>query len=374
MARKKQAKKPPTPPRFKHRLQTLQQRLRATKAQALLVTNPHDIHYLTGFTGEDSWALVPERGSRVTIFSDFRFQEQIQRQAPHATAIIRKKGLVAELRQRVQQRGYEKLALQPEYVTLSVRHALKKELGASTLIEIDDGLLHQRSVKDAEEIRTIQQALIIQQKAFEQTLDILEPGLTEIEIAGYLEYCMRCLGAEGTSFPTIVAVDANAALPHYMPGQSKLKRGSTLLIDWGATYHGYCSDLTRVVALGSMKPKMRAIYDIVREAQHAAIGAIAPGASLKAVDAIARQHIKQAGYGKQFGHGLGHGIGLDVHELPTLSPRSSDVLRPGQVVTVEPGIYLPGVGGVRIEDDVAVTDEGAKVLSDLPNSRSSAII
>jgi Xaa-Pro aminopeptidase len=255
-----------------------------------------------------------------------------------------------------------------------VRNALKKQLGAKALVEVEDGMLNQRAVKDQSEIRTIRQALSIQQRAFEQTLDIIKPGMTEIEIAGYLEYCMRSLGAEGTSFPTIVAVDANGALPHYQPAGKKLKRGSTLLIDWGAQYKGYCSDLTRIVALGSMKPQVREIYDITLEAQQAAIEAIRPGVSLTEVDRAARDHIKRAGYGKQFGHGLGHGIGLDVHEQPTLSPRSEGELEPGHVITVEPGIYLPGVGGVRIEDDVAVTARGAKVLSDLPKTRTSAII
>ena len=374
MAKKKRSQKPAVPEPFKQRLQTLKQRLRDTKAEALLVTSANDIRYLTGFSGEDSWVVISARGSRPTILSDFRFEEQIQRQAPHATTIIRKQGLAAELKKLIDRKHIQKLGLQPGHVTLQVRGALKKQLGASTLVEIDDGLIEQRSVKDPGEIRTIKQALNIQQQAFLDTCAMLKPGMTEIEVAGYLEYRMRSLGAEGTSFPTIVAAEANGALPHYQPANRKLKEGTTLLIDWGAKYQGYCSDLTRMVALGSMKRRIREIYDIALEAQQAAIEAIGPGVSVKEVDEAARAIIRDAGFGKRFGHGLGHGIGLDVHELPVLSPRGEGELKPGQVVTVEPGIYLPGVGGVRIEDDVAVTRRGGRVLSDLPKTRASAII
>ncbi|HEX7010598.1 MAG TPA: M24 family metallopeptidase, partial [Phycisphaeraceae bacterium] len=188
-------------------------------------------------------------------------------------------------------------------------------------------------------------------------------------------YQMRKLGADGPSFPTIVAADASASLPHAIPGPRKLRKNGIVLIDWGARWGGYCSDLTRVVALGRMPPKLREIYQIVLDAQLAAIDAIAPGKPLKEVDAAARRLIERAGYGRQFGHSLGHGIGLDIHEMPTLSPRSDKgELEPGHVVTVEPGIYLPGIGGVRIEDDVLVTPRGAQVLSRLPKDLKSAMI
>jgi Xaa-Pro aminopeptidase len=176
------------------------------------------------------------------------------------------------------------------------------------------------------------------------------------------------------SFPSIIAADANASLPHAVPGKKKIKAGGIVLIDWGAKWGGYCSDLTRVVAVGKMKPKIREIYKIVLDAQVAAIDAIAPGKRLCDIDAVARRAIDKAGYGERFGHSLGHGIGLDIHEQPVLAAKAKGELRPGQVVTVEPGIYLPGVGGVRIEDDVLVTPRGRKVLSDLPKSLESAII
>ena len=359
---------------LRDRLRALQKRLRETDADALLVTNARDIRYLTGFVGDDSWALLPTRGSSVHILSDFRFEEQIQREAPHAKLVLRKGPMSDALKGLVDRRNVQRIALQAEHVTLAQRKGLAKKLGARRIAELDDGLLQQRAIKSDDEIKAIRKALRIQEQAFVQTLAFIEPGRTENEITAFLEYRMRALGADGVSFPTIVAADANASLPHAIPGRKKVKQGGSVLIDWGARWGGYCSDLTRVVALGRMKPKIREIYQIVFDAQQAAIDAIAPGQPMKAVDEIARQYIADHGYGERFGHSLGHGIGLDIHEQPTLSPRSQGVLEPGHVVTVEPGIYVPGVGGVRIEDDVLVTERGRRILSRLPKTLESAII
>jgi len=374
MAKKKSARKIGNPPHLADRVRTMQKRLRSTGASALLATNPCDIRYLTGFIGDDSWALIPMRGAKVYILSDFRFREQIQNEAPHATAIMRQKGLVEELGLLASKIKAKKIALQPDYTTLSIRKALAKHLGAKRLMAIDDGLIQQRAVKDADEIKAIRKALSIQQRAFRETCDFIKPGQSEYEVAAYLEYRMRSLGADGVSFPSIVAADANASLPHAVPGKKKIKAGGLVLIDWGAKWGGYCSDLTRVVAIGKMKPKMREIYKIVLDAQITAIHAIAPGKRLCDIDAVARRVIEKAGYGERFGHSLGHGIGLDIHEQPVLSAKAKGELQPGHVVTVEPGIYLSGVGGVRIEDDVLVTPRGHKTLSDLPKSLESAII
>jgi len=237
-----------------------------------------------------------------------------------------------------------------------------------------DGLLMQRAVKTPEEVSLIRKALAIQQEAFKRTCRFIKPGRSEVEVAAYLEYEMRKLGADGPSFNTIIAADANASLPHAIPGKKKIRKGGIVLIDWGAKYGGYCSDLTRVVGVGAMSRKMREVYQVVLDAQMAAIDAIAPGKKLADIDKVARDIITRAGYGKAFGHSLGHGIGLDIHEQPTLASRSVGELQPGHIVTVEPGIYLPGVGGVRIEDDVLVTPRGGQVLSSLPKSLESAMI
>lgn len=365
---------PVTPPRLALRIRHLQQRIRAWGTSSLLITNATDIRYLTGFEGEDSWALVPARSAKLYVLSDFRYEEQIRREAPHVMATIRKESLVDELVKLTTKHQAGRIALQSHHTTLSMRKMLVKKLGARRLVGVEDQLLNQRSVKDQKEVALIQKAAAIQQDAFQKTIAKIKPGQTEHQICALLEYTMRSLGADGTSFPSIVAADANASLPHAIPGRKKVRAGGILLIDWGARFRGYCADLTRVVALGKMPSKIKQIYQIVLEAQLAAIDAIKPGKPVKEVDQVARDIIANAGYGDQFGHGLGHGVGLDIHEQPVLSERSEAVLEPGHVVTVEPGIYLPGVGGVRIEDDVLVTARGRRLLTHLPKSLDSVII
>lgn len=359
----------------KTRISRLQNRLKKAGAAALLVTNPRDIRYLTGFVGDDSWALVRASASQVHVLSDFRFDEQIRSEAPQVKAIMRKKSLADELAKLADRLRLDRVGLQADHVTLVQRKTLVKALGgARRLAELDDGLLMQRAIKDDDEIARITQALKLQQQAYQATLATIEPGQSEFEVAARLEYEIRRRGADGVSFPSIVAADANASLPHAIPGQARLRRKGIVLFDWGARYQGYCGDMTRVVGLGGMPAKMREVYQIVLEAQMAAIDAIAPGKAMQEIDAVARGIITKAGYGKAFGHSLGHGVGLDIHEQPTLSPRSTGVLEPGHIVTVEPGIYLPGVGGVRIEDVVLVTPDGHRVLSQLPKDLKSAMI
>ncbi len=374
MAKMPKSLKSKQPTHLAERVRQMRKRLKPAGASALLLTNPCDIRYLTGFVGDDSWALIPMRGSKVYILSDFRFEEQIQNESPHAVAIMRKKTLVEEVAVLTKRLGADKIAVQPGTMTLSIRKTLAKHLGARRILAMDDGMFAQRAIKDDGEVKAIRKAISIQQQAFRETCDFIKPGQSEYEVAAYLEYRMRALGADAVSFPSIVAADANASLPHAVPGKTKIKAGGIVLIDWGAKWEGYCSDLTRVVGVGKMKPKIREIYQIVLDAQVAAIDAIRPGKRQSEIDAVARRVIEKAGYGDRFGHSLGHGIGLDIHELPVLATKANGVLEPGQVVTVEPGIYLPGIGGVRIEDDVLVTARGHKVLSDLPKSLESAII
>ncbi len=369
---------------YKSRLAALRQRLRDAEkpdVDAALIVNPADTRYLTGFIGDDSWTVVMAGGRKTYIISDTRFEEQIKAEAPHVTAVIRQNTSLAEtLKKVVGDLKIKKLGVQKAYITALQLEKIRDELGKKKAVPWDDGMLEQRSVKDAAEVALIRKAGRIQQEAYLEMLDDAEPGLREYEVAAFLEYRIRALGADGVSFRSIVAADRNAALPHAIPGRRKLKPGGIMLVDWGAKLGGYCSDMTRVVAFGSMKPKLREVYQVVLEAQQAGIDAIRPGANQRAVDAAARKVVDDAGYGKRFGHGLGHGLGLDIHEAPVLSPRADEdaELQPGHVVTVEPGIYLSGVGGVRIEDDVVVTASasggGHTVLTDLPKSLESAII
>lgn len=365
-----------TPPHLVARIQVLQKRIKKNDADALLITNPKDIRYLTGFVGDDSWAVVPAKGDAVRVISDFRFEEQIQREAPYMRVTMREGAISDALVQVRDELGFKHLAVQNDHMTLAQFKQLKKKLGKRRLEPMDDGLLKQRAVKDDAEVRAIRAALTIQQDAFGQMLKLLTGSkpVTEAYAAAQLELTMRIGGADGPSFPTIIAADANASLPHAIPGRAKIKSGGIVLVDWGARSGGYCSDLTRVVAIGRMPAKIREIYKVTLDAQLAAIDAIAPGRTFKEIDAVVRDLITAAGYGDRFGHSLGHGIGLDIHEQPTLSSRSEGVLEPGHVVTVEPGIYLPGIGGVRIEDDILVTRTGCEVLSDLPKDLESAII
>ena len=368
---------PPTPAALTARLKPLRQRVRDAGHDAVLVINPVDTRYLTGFVGDDSWTLVPVKGTKVYVLSDARFDEQIAREAPHVNAVMRKRSLVDELKMLRDRLKLSRVAVQKGSLTVDRFDAIKKGLGARAVAAWDDGLITQRAVKDAGEVKLIAKAGKIQQAAFRELRDFIEPGQTESEVAAFLEYRMRCLGADGVSFPSIVAADANAALPHAIPGKTKIKKNGLVLIDWGAKFKGYCSDMTRVIFTGKGPSKeMRKVYQVVLDAQLAGIDACRPGVRLREVDAAARKVIVDAGYGDRFGHGLGHGIGLDIHEDPRLShlADAQAVLEPGQVVTVEPGVYLPGVGGVRIEDDVLITGRGHRVLTDLPKAIESATI
>lgn len=366
-----------TPETLANRLRTLRKRVRDAGHDAVLVINPVDTRYLTGFVGDDSWTLVPARGTKVYVLSDARFEEQIAREAPHVAAVMRQRSLVAELKTLRDRLKLTRVAVQKSSLTVARLEALKKGLSARGVAPWDDGLITQRAIKDADEVKLIARAGKIQQAAFRELCDFIQPGQTEAEVAAFLEYRMRCLGADGVSFPSIVAADANAALPHAIPGRTKLKKNGLVLIDWGAKYGGYCSDMTRVVFIGrGPSKKMKEVYRVVLDAQVAGIAACRPGVRLREVDAAARKVIDDAGFGERFGHGLGHGIGLDIHEAPRLSHLADEhaELEPGHVVTVEPGVYLPGVGGVRIEDDVLITGRGHRVLTDLPKSLESATI
>ena len=360
---------------FLARVNALRKRIPTWRCDALLITNSRDIRYLTGFVGDDSWAIVSASSSRVTLLSDSRFDEEIARFAPQTKKVIRKStvSLAQALNDELSNKS-RNVAIQDAYVTLSQRRTLEDKVKGVTFVPVDDGLLNQRAVKDKTEVAEIRKAVAIQQQALKNTLAYVKPGMSELQVAAFLEYQMMDLGAEAPGFQSIVGAGANSSLPHYRPAQAKVKNNHIILFDWGARYEGYCSDMTRVVALGKMPKKIQEIYKIVLEAQLAAIDVIKPGALCRDVDKAARDVIRKAGYDKRFQHGLGHGIGLNIHESPRFGPNSEGELVEGHVVTVEPGIYLPGIGGVRLEDDILVTKKGHEVLCDLPKDIKSAII
>ena len=343
------------------------------KLPALLVTSPHDQVYLTGFDGEDGAVLVTPRA--VYLLTDRRFGEAADTNAPWAHKVLRRRSIAHEVAKIAKRRRLARIAIQPEHVSVDVQRALRKTLtGIATRTGARGIVSDLRLCKDDHEIAVIRTAIDIAQRAFTTTRRWIKPGRTERQIAAYLDYQMRRLGADASSFPTIVAVDANGSLPHHRPSDRPVKPGSAILIDWGARLDGYCSDLTRVLFVGRIAPRLGRVYQVVLDAQVKAIRAAGPTMRADRVDAVARKRITEAGYGERFGHGLGHGLGLDIHEQPTVSKRSQAQLSAGMVFTVEPGIYLPGVGGIRIEDDVLVTPDGIQVLSTLTKTLQDMVL
>ncbi|MBN1511480.1 MAG: aminopeptidase P family protein [Phycisphaerae bacterium] len=339
---------------------------------AYLLSNRADHYYLAGFSGEDSALLVTR--SQVWVISDGRFEEAIRKECPWAKVTLRKGMLPAEIGAVCRKLRLRSLAVQSDHLTLDDHAAIRKAVRPARLVNAPPLVNEMRLRKDKAELKVMDQAIRVAEEAFQAMRRSIRIGQTEIELAARLEYEMARRGSTSPAFPSIVAEGANGALPHAVPGKRKVRKGSAILFDWGATVGFYRSDLTRMVFVGTIPPKFRKIYGIVLEAQEKAIRAVRPGERMCDVDAVARNHIAGTGYGRQFGHGLGHGLGLDVHEAPSLSWRSDQKLEPGMVVTVEPGIYLPGTGGVRIEDDVLVTPTGCRVLSRLPKDIDSAVV
>lgn len=352
------------------RIDSLRGELDARKLDAFLVTREVNVHYLTGFTGEDSVLLVGTRGGKsgVVLVTDFRYQEEAAESAPSAKTVMRKHPIMVEAARTARRRGWTKLGFELTGMLAADRDDLARE-GRSVKrkrirIKGVRGLLEAlRAVKSPAEVEAIRRAVRVAERAGRTARSFFREGRTELEVARRVARRMEDLGAMSAAFPTIAAFDARGSLPHAKPGEARARRDSVLLLDWGARCDFYCSDLTRVFALTSIPKRLRGMHALVLEAQRAAIARIGPGVPAREVDAAARAVIRKAGWGKRFGHGAGHGIGLEVHEAPRLGARSGDTLRAGMVVTVEPGVYIAGRGGVRIEDDVVVTEDGAEVLS-----------
>ncbi len=338
--------------------------MRDRELDGLLVQDRMDQYWLTGFTGEDGMVLVTER--KVVLLTDGRFDEAATREAPWARKVLRKTRGPEETAREIARARLERVGYDPQQMTIGSFTALRKAARPTSLVAASGLIGPLREIKDAGEVRRIRAAIDCAQKSFQALRRWLRPGQTEREIAARLVYEMQKRGAQEPAFPPIVAAGATSSLPHYTPGSRKLKANQGLLIDWGARLNWYVSDLTRVIVVGTMPRRLERIYEIVRAAHDEAVAALAPGRTGAEIDGIARRLISKAGYGERFMHSLGHGIGLDVHEQPRLSKLAKEPLAAGMVVTVEPGIYLPGFGGVRLESDVLITRRGYEVLSDLP--------
>jgi Xaa-Pro aminopeptidase len=361
-------------PSFATRRRKLRSLIRKADVDALLVTNFKNVTYLTGFTGDDSYLLATQSDER--LITDPRYTTQLEEECPGLPLEVRMPGVtmtVATTRA-VKRAGIERLGLEASSATLSLQGSLAKALPNVRLMATENLVERLRIVKDKDEIQATRVACQQARRAFDAVRAGLTPDMTELEVAAELEYQARRFGAKALSFPAIVAVGPRAALPHATPTQRRLSESDFTLIDWGANSGLYMSDLTRIIVTGRISPKLRKVYGVVLKAQLAAIDAIRPGLTCEQVDAVARKIIKRAGLGKAFGHGLGHGTGLEIHEAPRLAVGQKTKLRPGMIVTVEPGVYLPGWGGVRIEDDVLVTRAGHEVLTDVPKQLEDCAI
>lgn len=360
---------------LRRRRSVLSRARRKRSLDAVLVTTPRDVSYLSGFTGEDSFLLFSRRWC--VLLTDGRYTEQAGKECEGIDVFTRTGGMAKAVGTCLKGRRVRRLGVQADALTLAWRDTLDKAVGGRTLVPLSSMTSTCRMVKDDGEVKAIRKAIRIAQSSFQELIaggaKGLE-GLAEREVAANLEYLMRCAGADGASFETIVAAGPGSSQPHYRPGSRRLRKGDAVLIDWGARVGGYCSDLTRVLFLRRIPPKFKEIYPVVLEAQQRAVDAIRPGRRCSTIDAAAREVIDEAGFGPHFVHSLGHGVGRDVHEAPALGRSVSLPLRRGMVVTVEPGIYLPGVGGVRIEDDVLVTPNGAKRLSSLSRSMETMVL
>jgi Xaa-Pro aminopeptidase len=355
------------------RRERIQRRMRKEGLSGLLVTNEVNVRYLTGFTGDSSYLLLTPTDQ--WILSDARYDEQLTTECPDLDAVIRRppQTLVEILTATATPLKLRHLALESDAVTLSLHDQLASGLPAVELVATRGWVEQLREIKDREEIRAIRRAIQVAERAFGVIRAGLRGEQTEMGIAAHLEHQIRDFGGEGFSFPAIVAAGPRAALPHARPTHSSIGGSGSVLFDWGAVVDGYRSDLTRLLTTAKIPPKLERVYQVVLTAQQQAIAVIRPGALLSEVDAVARGIIDAAGFGKRFGHGLGHGFGLEIHEQPRLAPRQDRPLQKGMVVTVEPGIYIPGWGGVRIEDDILVTHDGHEVLSSLPKELDSCV-
>ncbi len=358
------------------RLACLRDGLTKRGVQAMLVNGEQDVRFIAGCFGHDTRILVTP--DRAVLVSDRRYEEYLapwEEDGCFELAIHNRPAQIEYIGQVLADEGLRELGVQAGHLTLEARDGLSAQLKDTELVPISGLLAHLRMRKSSEEIETIERAIAIQVAALHATLPELRLGMSEGQVAARLIYEMRMRGAESESFEPIVGSGANASVIHHVPGGDLIGPG-VLLIDWGARFDGLCSDLTRTFFLGEPSDEMRRIYTVVAEANRAAIDACTVGTMTGDVDAAAREIIEAAGHGEQFAHGVGHGLGRDVHERPFLGRAGEHVpLEAGMVVTIEPGIYLPGIGGVRIEDDILVTDGGPRVLSkDLDSSLSGAIL
>ena len=348
---------------YPHRLRDLQNRLAITRFDALLVSHLPNIRYLCGFTGSSGFLLVAESGN--VFFTDVRYDTQARAEIKGAKVVVARSAVLTAVAERISAlRGRKAIGIEADHVTVNDKNRLGDLLPSRMRLKDARALVERiRMVKDAEELALIHAAVSLGAKLFNRALAVIRPGVKETEVAAEMEYAARRAGAEQMSFPTIIASGARSALPHGRASDQLIKPGGFVVCDFGVILAGYCSDQTRTVWVGPASADARAAYDGVREAQQAAIAAVRPGARVSEVDEAARKVLRKCGLARYFTHSTGHGVGLEIHEAPRVAAGQKEVLQPGMVITIEPGVYFPGKWGVRIEDMVAVTAGGCEVLT-----------
>lgn len=345
---------------FQTRRERLSGLLKEQKLEGMLVSGSANVRYLTGFTGSNGLMVAFPNGA--VFFTDPRYTLQAAQQVSCAVRVVRGP-LYPAAAAFAKKRHIRRLAIERDTIRYDQYETLADTVDVAPVSGFVEGL---RAVKSADEVEKIRRSVITNSKAFEQGVRAIKPGMRESELAGEIEYRMRRLGAEKAAFDTIVATGARGALPHARPDATRIENGHLVLIDMGAMQEGYASDMTRMLHIGRASKKTRDTYRFVLEAQLAAIDAVRPGVTCDRVDRAARRVLETAGLGKAFVHSTGHGLGLEIHEEPRLGKKSKTLLEPGMAITIEPGVYLDGWGGIRIEDTVVVTATGCEVLTPTP--------
>lgn len=345
------------------RVEKLRKKMQEENLDSFLITSPYNLRYLTNFTGTTGLAVITLE--KAFFITDFRYTEQAAAQAQGFEIIKNVGPIFEEVADLVQKEGLRELGFEETTVSF-LEYSVLEEIIDAQLIPISGMIEELREIKDEEEIAIIEKACSIADLAYDHILKMIQPGMTEIEVANQLDFYMRSLGASGVSFETIVASGLRSAMPHGVASKKIIEQGDLITIDFGCYYEGYVSDMTRTFAIGDPGEQLKEIYQIVLEAQLAVLEVAKPGVIGKQLDAVARDYITKHGYGEAFGHSTGHGIGLEIHEGPNVSVRAEKQFVPGNIITDEPGIYLPGIGGVRIEDDLLITSDGNRVLTHSP--------
>jgi Xaa-Pro aminopeptidase len=351
---------------YKTRLATFRKHISEKGIEAALIQKRESYMYLSGFTGSSAYLLISDRDA--LLITDFRYTEQALKQAALFNVIEYQGSIYNKLSMQLKESGIETLAFEESYVTYDKYDQMKEKLELKELIPLGGIIEIMRMKKDEYELAHIKKAVEIADKAYDHILPFIKPGVEEIDIAAEMEYFMKKQGASGASFETIVASGYRSSMPHGVASEKKLEMGEAVTLDFGAIYAGYCSDITRTVFIGNPGEELIKIYEIVLRAQLKSIEGARRGIIGKDIDAIARDIIAQAGYGNNFGHGLGHGVGLEIHEEPRFSPSGLVTMENGMVITDEPGIYVSGLGGVRIEDIIVINDDNPVILTGAPKA------